>query len=139
MVVEARGCIGYEVRVERLKTDINSWKHKLKDFINYSDNVDIVIKFLENKASLGRIFYKEKIIELDPRFTLIQLRKTLIHELIHYEQYVDKRLEIKEGEWFWNGVHYENTLQYDSYKKLPWEIEARKRSKEITNKLFNIY
>jgi|TARA_R110002012_G_C11609414_1_gene608047 hypothetical protein len=131
MVIEARECPGYEVRVERLKTDINSWKDKLKDFINYSDGVDIIIKFLENKSSLGQIFYKEKIIELDPRFTLIQLRKTLIHELIHYEQYVDKRLQIKDGEWFWNGVSYENTLEYNNYKNLPWEKEARSRTKEI--------
>lgn len=128
-----------DVRVSRLISDFKNWAKNIKKFIKYSNEVTVFIKPIEQKTTLGRVNYIEKTIEIDPRFTLIQLRKTLIHELVHYEQYRDNRLQIKNNIWLWEGKQYDNTLNYESYKELPWEREARKRTKKIVNKLFNIY
>ena len=139
MKIIPRSCPGCELRVGRLLTDFNNWNRSIKNYINYTEEVNVIIKFIDREKSLGRVVYEKGEIEIDPRFTLLQLRNTLVHELIHYEQYREKRLEIKNDEWFWKGKKYDNSLVYEEYTNLPWEIEARKRSKKIIDKLFKIY
>jgi hypothetical protein len=78
----------------------------------------------------GRYNYDSKVIEINCRLTQPTALMTLAHELVHAEQYYQKRLQQKKrsGRWFyfWNGE-----ITRKSYWNQPWEIEARQRQKEL--------
>jgi len=83
-------------------------------------------------------------IEIDPRRDLTrQALETLFHELTHIDQYVTGRLKHKHGARIWCGsmvpdlkVHQVHSSQknLDKYRNQPWEVEARARGAELSEK-----
>lgn len=74
----------------------------------------------------GRYYSDTKVVEIDCRLREEKAMITLAHELVHVEQYKQKRLQQKKRQgryvFFWRG---EATRK--KYWDQPWEIEARER------------
>lgn len=74
----------------------------------------------------GRYHSDTKVVEIDCRLRNEKAMCTLAHELVHVEQYKQKRLQQKRRQgryvFFWRG---EATRK--NYWDQPWEIEARHR------------
>jgi hypothetical protein len=75
-------------------------------------------------------------IEIDIKQDLRMIDNTLIHELIHAEQYHENRLtHTDDKQWFkWKGEEVSN--KYKNYFELPWEAEAYTRADILTPKIF---
>jgi len=60
------------------------------------------------------------------------LIKTLIHELVHVKQFIDKRLIKVDNDYYFEGVIY--TCK-DTYRERPFEVEAFETSELIYNQI----
>ena len=79
----------------------------------------------------GRYYSDTKTVEIDCRLREEKAMCTLAHELVHAEQYKQKRLQQKKRQgryvFFWRG---EPTRK--KYWDQPWEIEARLRQVKLS-------
>jgi len=126
-----------QIRADRLAYSINKWEPKLKEYIDYDPEVEIKIRPIKGKDVAGRALLEVNKIELDPRYTLRDQCKTIIHELVHNEQVKQSRLEVG-ADWKWNGALCKEASTYDEYKNLPWEEEARIRTDKIFPDVFGL-
>jgi hypothetical protein len=76
----------------------------------------------------------------EPREFTIEIHKylngkeyimTLIHEMIHIEDYIKGNLTEQDGKRYWKGVFYESV----DYDKQPWEIKAA----ALENTFYDLY
>tara|TARA_R100000664_G_C2742809_1_gene131018 strand:- start:869 stop:1297 length:429 start_codon:yes stop_codon:yes gene_type:complete len=123
-------------RANRLVRFIESWRNEIKEYVDFDEGVEINIRPIRGKDATGRALLDANKVELDPRFTLRQQCKSIIHELIHNEQVKHSRLELGE-KWKWNGKSCNKPNTHQEYLNLPWEVEARIRTKEIYPKVFH--
>ena len=122
-------------RANRLTHFVGIWEAKLKKYIDFHPDVELNICPIGRANVVGQALLGTNKIELDPRATLRDQCKTVIHELIHNEQINQTRLEIG-AEWKWNGASCMKVSSYEDYVNLPWEVEARARTKEIFSAVF---
>jgi len=90
---------------------------------------------------------KEIVIELEKKNTLMEMVRTVCHEMIHCKQYVKKELtefyDAKKNEWryFWRGTEWTKKViaseegKYD-LTKAPWEKEAYGRQMDLALEAF---
>jgi len=123
-------------RANRLACFVESWEEDLKRHIDFHPDVEIIIRPIKGDDTLGQAQLGVNKVELDPRYTLREQCKTVIHELIHNEQVNQTRLEVGP-KWKWNGVFCMKASSYKEYLDLPWEVEARSRTKEIYPNVFS--
>jgi hypothetical protein len=111
---------------------------------------DLFIHIRPIRNVLGRAFYhtKEKnkvkskvyCLELDARQNEDDFYDTLLHELIHIEQFHEERLldpDVRDH-FKWNGdLICFRGLTLEEYMSLPWEFEAITRSIELKSLIFN--
>jgi hypothetical protein len=92
----------------------------LKDFPETSIDIEFV-----NTPGGGCIDMEdgEFTIEINKRLVTKSIIKTVIHEMIHVQQYAEGRLTQTE----WMGQPHPNL----PYRELPWEIEAFARETEL--------
>ena len=92
----------------------------LKDFPKTSIDIEFV-----NTPGGGCIDMEdgEFTIEINKRLVTKSIIKTVIHEMVHVQQYVEGRLTQTE----WMGRPHPDL----PYKELPWEIEAFAREREL--------
>ena len=124
-------------RANRLTHFIGIWEARLKRYIDFHPDVELIICPIRRVNVAGQALLGTNKIELDPRFTLRDQCKTLIHELIHNEQVNQTRLEVG-ATWKWNGVFCMKASSYKEYITLPWEVEATTRTKEIFPAVFQV-
>jgi hypothetical protein len=116
--------IGATAQQEIVCRSVLSWFDKtfLKE---YEYDVTIEHLFLSEDSA---IMYVSGELE-DPREFTIEIHHylngkeyimTLIHEMIHIEDYIKGNLTEQDGKRYWNGVFYES----DDYDNQPWEIRA---------------
>jgi len=68
------------------------------------------------------------------------MAETLGHEMVHVEQYMTGRLARDGYHHVWNGQkHVGRGATYESYRNLPWEIEAFDRQAAEASKIVNAY
>ena len=125
-------------RANRLAHFVGIWEAKLKRYIDYYPDVELIICPIKETEIAGQALLEANKIEIDPSYTLRQQCKTIIHELIHNEQIKQHRLEIGV-KWKWNNIFYENNTASKKYTSLPWEVEAKQRTKELFPDIFNKY
>jgi len=66
------------------------------------------------------------------------MAETLGHEMVHVEQYMTGRLTVDGYRHVWNGrKHAGRGTTYESYRNLPWEIEAFDRQAAEASKIIN--
>lgn len=100
--------------------------------LNIPGNIRVVIRPIKG-TTMGRYFnYKPvPLIEVDPRYPMDAVVETIMHELVHAEQYFTKKLDHSwDGRMYWNGVQHENVkppVDRQAYRALPWEAEAFER------------
>lgn len=72
-------------------------------------------------------------VELEVRRTnLGSILETIMHELVHAEQFHQGRLKLKSGMYHWNDVaHKVGNDTYAKYRARPWEAEAFERQDQL--------
>jgi hypothetical protein len=118
---------------------------EIKEFIDLPKYINIVFRPI--RSAYGRAFYlktdaprrnRNYVVELDVRQDIETFKNTLIHELVHIEQFYQGRL-IDAGpmHFKWNGKKtLINTASLDAYNNLPWEIEANVRAEMVSSVVF---
>jgi len=119
---------GYGYR-KRVCEDVTTWflnqflpRHKLY--------VEIVHRGLKRDCAYGYCDYtgesyrpREFLIELDTHMNQELYIKTLLHELVHLQQWVTGTLRAKRGKRYYNSINVEDIEYWDQ----PHEIEAREQ------------
>jgi hypothetical protein len=119
---------GYGYR-RRTCEDVTTWflsqflpRHKLY--------VEIVHRGLKREQSYGYCDYtgeayrpREFLIELDTYMNQELYIKTLLHELVHLQQWVTGTLRAKRGKRYYDGTNVEDIEYWDQ----PHEVEAREQ------------
>ena len=101
---------------------------------------------LEVRPIRGNVtgYYKNasRIIGVDPRDrTLGAILSTIMHELVHAEQYHTGRLAIKQGVHTWNNEMGDqvtaivSSSSYKKYRAFPWEVEAYSRQEDLAARI----
>lgn len=130
----------YRVYGDILADRILEHEDVIRNTLNLPDKIHIKIRPLRYNYGIARYIISEDqivcSIELDVKQELKIFDNTLIHELIHAEQYHENRLALTDDStWFkWKGE--EVSKRYQNYIDLPWEAEAYERSAELTPIIF---
>lgn len=103
---------------------------EFRKLLNFPKNVKFRVGPIKRGETAGRYWSKSKIVELDSRQSPNDALVVIAHELIHAEQYYEKRLVNKWSKrkgWvsYWKGKA--NNLKgttFNSYMSQPWEVEA---------------
>lgn len=128
------------------ETIINNY-NAITDFINLPGDLFIHLRPIRN--GLGKAFYhlsteqkiKKKVfcVELDIRQGDEDFYDTLLHELVHVEQFYEGRLQDPDvrDHFKWNNNMYcFSGLSIDEYLSLPWETEAVLRANKLRSIIF---
>ena len=118
---------------------------EIKQFIKLPRNLNI--NFRPVRDAFGRAFYlkpnqfssaRNYIVEIDVRQDLATFKNTMIHELVHIEQFYQGRLKDAGDMHFkWNGKKMLIDMSsLDTYNSLPWEIEANVRAELLSEIVF---
>ena len=60
--------------------------------------------------------------------------KILSHELVHIQQYNNKKLMINNNKIYWEQKEYFN-IEYVNYNNRPWENEAFKKQTDLSTRI----
>lgn len=100
-------------------------------------NITPVRKLAETQGVYGDCFDegdREFTIRIDVSLPINEMMTTLLHEMVHVQQYVSLRMIQKcASEIHWEGVAFSTDVEYDSR---PWEIEAHAAEKQMTENYF---
>ena len=115
------------------------------NYINLPRRLSIIIR--PARGAYGRAYYltdpnaktgREYIVEIDARQDRNQFEDTLLHELVHIEQFYEGRLDggsPKHFKWNKRDISFV-TSSIEEYNNLPWEREANERAKILKKAIF---
>ena len=111
--------------------------------LDIPSNVKFRICTFKGEKTQGLYVSDTKTVCILPRADLEEFAQTLSHELIHAEQFKTGKLEhIKVPRvgyrLAWKGNIGSKGTTYKSYRSQPWEVEAFGRSKEVTDKVYEL-
>ena len=114
------------------------WRSLCRCF-DFDRNVTFHIRPIRGRTR-GIAHNTENKIEIDPRLTLRKILETIVHELVHMEQYKQGRLkdDLQRNKIYWYSFEFEPSKTFREYFSEPWEIEARKRSAEDVDRVWPI-
>lgn len=110
---------------------------EFRKLLNFPKSVRFRVGPIKRGATTGRYWAQSKIIDIDCRQSPEDALVVLAHELVHAEQYHEKRLVNKWSKrkgWvsYWNGkANNVKGTTYNSYMSQPWEVEAYGRQLSI--------
>ena len=118
----------------------------IKEHIELPQYIKVVFRPI--RSAFGRAFYiksdaarrnREYVVELDVRQDADTFKNTLLHELIHIEQFYQGRLlDAGSMHFKWNGKKtLIDTSNLDAYNNLPWEREAIERASTLERVVFD--
>lgn len=110
------------------------WSMFIQEF-DFDQNFTLQIRPIRGNT-LGRARSNRNIIEIDPRYSKQNIINTIAHELVHLEQYKQKRLMTKGNDRVWNNTFFRTATTYKQYFNRPWEVEARARAEQFVTKYF---
>jgi hypothetical protein len=134
---------GRSKRISYVKTAIALIDRSLPEFrklLNLPDLLVFRISRMKGKYA-GKYCSGDNVVWLSPLAKWEQLLETIAHELVHAEQYHQKRLSsvfLDRTGWVlqWNGdLNYSKGTTYNSYRKQPWEIEAFDRQGPLADQI----
>jgi len=121
-----------------LKSELRVRKH-----INLPENVRIILRPIRGIYGTAAT-YKVKLknyytVELDIRQNLDEFCDTLLHELVHIEQYFEGRLKLRSELYY--SIYEGRKIRIVSHKSeeyndLPWEKEATKRAAKLKHIIY---
>jgi hypothetical protein len=128
----------YSVSKEQVVTHIYQ---QLCNHIPLPDKIIVVFKSLGEtygEAILDPKMLNKRIV-LNVDLTAKELFYPTIHEMVHISQMHTKRLQVsRSGVFLWDNQTYPinpNTLTYEDYKQLPWEVDAYEQQIILGKKL----
>lgn len=116
------------------------------NYINLPRKLSIIIR--PAREAYGRAYYlkdpntktgREYVVEIDTRQDRDQFEDTLLHELVHIEQFYEGRLDgSKPGHFKWckRDISF-ITASIEEYNDLPWEREANERARILKKAIFS--
>ena len=119
---------------------------KIQEYITLPK--ELFVHFRPIRDAYGRAFVvrdpktvygKNYIVEIDARENRDVFTDTILHELVHIEQFYQRRLSnsSQDGCFKWKGKHMSFIKPIkEEYDRLPWEEEAIKRAKSLVNLVF---
>jgi hypothetical protein len=123
---------GYGYR-KRICEDVTTWFLN-KFFPRHKLYVEILHRGLKREGVYGYCDYtgesyrpREFLIELDTWMNEDLYVKTLLHELVHLQQWVTGTLRAKRGKRYYNSINVEDIEYWDQ----PHEIEAREQESKL--------
>ena len=146
MVIDIANSIRYgSYKCYKLYSDILSdrildFEDNIRNVLNLPDKIHIKLRPMRGVLGTARYLVNNEMrvtsIEIDARQNRVTFDNTLIHELIHAEQFYENRLEHSDDKtWFkWHGMDY--TKRYENHIDLPWEAEAYERADYLTPIIF---
>ena len=118
---------------------IAEYGEKIRKVINLPEKIDILLRPIQKLHGQAYYIKNEYGIEVNVRQTIAEFKDTLLHELIHIEQFFEGRLanEEKSGKLIWRGKSYHIDISnLEAYNNLPWEQEAIRRAYNLGKYLF---
>ncbi len=118
-------------------TVVNRTIDAFKHYLNVPSN--LVVRITSFKGGmLGVYRSRTSTVELSYNLPWRKAMEILAHEMVHAEQFHEKRLEVDlvKGKWyyFWNGVKSNNRgTTFAAYRNQPWEQEAYDRQEMLTD------
>ena len=112
---------------------------EFRKLLKFGRDVKFRVAPIKKREVQGRYWARSMVVELDSRQSPENAMLTLAHELVHAEQYYQKRLASKwrkKQGWvsYWNGkVNNSKGATFNSYMNQPWEVEAYQRQGELVN------
>ena len=103
-----------------------------RKFLNFPKT--IVVRIATHKGTYKGSYnnYQHTLFLNVCRFDYDEVMVTLAHELVHAEQFHEKRLKQKGSVMYWYDEKVKNKgSTYASYRKQPWEVEAFNRQKQL--------
>lgn len=124
-------------KAKKLDKIIESNIKALYELVNLPTDIKVHFRPIRNEVLIGQYVSSSHTVEIDPRKGKIdELLATVCHELVHAEQYYEKRLTSDDKYFYWDGERYSNTLDNDIYLNFPWEIEACERQYILYDAIF---
>jgi len=115
----------------------------IKEFIKLPKRLSFVFRPIRGAEGLAYyVQYKysprDYIVEIDARQNLLSFKNTLLHELVHIEQFSQGRLKHAGTKYFkWLGREMLIDISsMDAYNQLPWEAEANSRAQSLHEIVF---
>lgn len=115
----------------------------IKEFIKLPKRLSFVFRPI--RGAEGMAYYiqhkdspRDYIVEIDVRQDLPSFKNTLLHELVHIEQFSQGRLKsagTKYYKWFGREMLIDIS-SFDAYNQLPWEVEANSRAQLLQEIVF---
>ena len=107
-----------------------------RTFMDLPESLRFHIRPLGGKYNGVYINYFDRV-ELDPRRkNLGVVLSTIMHELVHAEQFHTGRLKLTAGTYHWNDEAVKKLgNSYEEYKNRPWQTEAFTRQDELAKKI----
>lgn len=116
---------------------IESIVNKAANFLTLPKLVKIELKKL-NPSNYAETDITNKSIVINSELDLNDILFPLIHELIHLEQIeLGKLNRSKCGKYVWENQVFdiEESISYNDYKELPWELDVSKKHYDIVAKI----
>ena len=117
---------------------------EFRKLLKFGKSIKFRVAPIKKRDVQGRYWSKSMVVELDSRQTPETAMLSLAHELVHAEQYYQKRLvskwRKKQG-WtsYWNGkVNNSKGATFNSYMNQPWEVEAYSRQGELVQRVHKL-
>lgn len=111
-------------------SNINITIYKLTDNVRYNVGDNNIKAFIKK-------FDKDYVIWID-NLTREETITVLSHELIHLQQYENKKLIIKEDHVIWDNEEYYGYRLYNlEYHNRPWETEAYNKQYQLKTQIKN--
>lgn len=134
---------GFLERAKFFETLVKISEEKIRRFINLPEQVQINIRPIRGVFGTAAMFkvksVTQYVVEIDVRQTIDEFCDTLLHELVHIEQYFEGRLKLK-SEHFYSIYEGQKVRvvsnKSEGYNDLPWEREAIKRAAKLNRIIY---
>ena len=124
--------------------DVLSVKEKtIRKYFNLPENIEIIMRPIRNLYGTASVLRYESgneyLVEIDVRQSIEDFKDTILHELVHIEQYFENRLFLRSEHLYSTFEGQEFRLisnKSDDYNNLPWEKEAIEKSAKLKSIIF---
>lgn len=124
----------YRKRAEDVAYLIDRIIPHMRKLLKLPDNIKFQVRPIARRAENGRYNHSLNLVEVDPRYnSLGTIMETIMHELVHAEQFHTERLKNYGRNFIWmNSSNYVGIgKDYEEYRARPWEMEAFDRQADL--------
>ena len=115
----------------------------IRKFFNLPENIEIIMRPIRNIYGTASVLRRESsneyMVEIDVRQSMEDFEDTILHELVHIQQYFENRLFLRSEHLYSTFEGQEFRLvsnKSDDYNNLPWEKEAIEKSAKLKSIIF---